>query len=109
MQRRNFIRNGMALTASVLAAGESLASGATMTNTAAEKTFKLNYAPHDGMFASHAGKNFIDQIKFMHEQGFRAIEDNGMLKRPVEEQEKIGSELARLGMTMGVFVVDGGE
>lgn len=75
----------------------------------AEKTFKLNFAPHQGMFKNHAGENFIDQIKFMHDQGFRAIEDNGMLKRSVEEQEKIGKELSRLGMTMGVFVVDGGE
>ncbi|HEX8039374.1 MAG TPA: TIM barrel protein, partial [Chryseosolibacter sp.] len=46
---------------------------------------------------------------FMYDQGFRAVEDNGMLRRPVEEQEKIGKELARLGMTMGVFVVDGGD
>jgi hydroxypyruvate isomerase len=45
----------------------------------------------------------------MHEQGFRSIEDNGLLGRPVEEQERIGKELARLGMTMGVFVVDGGD
>jgi hydroxypyruvate isomerase len=80
-----------------------------MDVSGAAETFKLNYAPHDGMFANHAGKNFIDQIKFMHDQGFRAIEDNGLLGRPLEEQEKIGKELSRLGMTMGVFVVDGGE
>jgi hydroxypyruvate isomerase len=110
MKRRNFLRNGMALTASALAVGKSLAGSPSVKDPrAAEKTFKLNYAPHQGMFKSHAGENFIDQIKFMHDQGFRAIEDNGLLKRPVEEQEKIGSELGRLGMTMGVFVVDGGE
>jgi hydroxypyruvate isomerase len=61
------------------------------------------------MFAAHAGDDFINQIRFMHEQGFRSIEDNGMLKRSVEDQEKIGKELAKLGMTMGVFVVDGGD
>lgn len=61
------------------------------------------------MFAQHAGKDFIDQIKFMHDQGFRAIEDNGLLNRSVDMQEKIGQELARLNMTMGVFVVDGGD
>jgi hydroxypyruvate isomerase len=109
MKRRNFLRNGMALTASALAAGEAMASQKPEKPAPAEKTFKLNFAPHQGMFKSHAGENFIDQIKFMHDQGFRAIEDNGLLKRPVEEQEKIGRELARLGMTMGVFVVDGGE
>ena len=108
MKRRNFLRNGFLTTASALTIGQSFGKGPE-SSPPAEKTFKLNYAPHDGMFSNHAGKNFIDQIKFMHDQGFRAIEDNGLLKRPVEEQEKIGSELARLGMTMGVFVVDGGD
>jgi hydroxypyruvate isomerase len=107
MKRRNFLRNGMAVAASAVPV--SAAFSGTKNDFAAEKTFKLNYAPHNGMFANHAGKNFIDQIKFMHDQGFRAIEDNGLLRRPVEEQEKIGKELARLGMTMGVFVVDGGD
>jgi len=70
-----------------------------------EKTFNLNYAIHDGMFENLAGKDFIEQIKFAHSQGFRAIEDNGMMGRPVEEQKKIGDTLAKLGMTMGVFVI----
>ncbi len=109
MQRRNFLRTGFVTTASALSVGQLFGKNAEAKPAPAEKTFKLNYAPHDGMFSNHAGKNFIDQIKFMHDQGFRAIEDNGLLKRPVEEQEKIGSELARLGMTMGVFVVDGGD
>jgi hydroxypyruvate isomerase len=108
MKRRNFLRNGILTTASALTIGQSFGRSSA-SNPPAEKTFKLNYAPHDGMFSNHAGKNFVDQIKFMHDQGFRAIEDNGLLKRPIEEQEKIGSELARLGMTMGVFVVDGGD
>jgi hydroxypyruvate isomerase len=109
MKRRNFLQTGLLTTASALAIGQSFGKSNNEKRTPAEKTFKLNYAPHDGMFSNHAGKNFIDQIKFMHDQGFRAIEDNGLLKRPVEEQEKIGNELARLGMTMGVFVVDGGD
>ena len=110
MKRRNFLRNGMAVAASALPLSHTMGSTRSQQNgLAAADTFKLNYAPHDGMFANHAGKNFIDQIRFMHDQGFRAIEDNGLLGRPVEEQEKIGKELGRLGMTMGVFVVDGGE
>jgi hydroxypyruvate isomerase len=40
----------------------------------------------------------------MSERGFRSLEDNGMRGRPVAEQERIGSEMARLGMRMGVFV-----
>ena len=84
-------------------------STASAKASPAQPTFKLNYAPHDGMFKNNAGADFVDQIKFMHDQGFRAIEDNGMLKRSLADQERIGSTLAQLGMTMGVFVVDGGE
>ncbi|GAB3907477.1 hypothetical protein GCM10028803_41290 [Larkinella knui] len=60
------------------------------------------------MFTNSAGKDVIDQLKFMADNGFTAIEDNGMMGRPVEEQEKIAKEMTRLGMKMGVFVVDKG-
>jgi hydroxypyruvate isomerase len=102
MDRRKFILNTALTTAGLLTLKDAYA-------TQAAPTFKLNYAPHDGMFTNHAGKNFIDQIKFMADQGFRSIEDNGMLKRTPEEQEQIGKTLNQLGMTMGVFVVDGGD
>lgn len=107
MKRRNFLRNGVAVAAAALPVSQSM--GKSKSDSVDEETFKLNYAPHQGMFSAHAGKNFIDQIKFMHEQGFRAIEDNGLLGRSLDEQEQIGNELSRLGMTMGVFVVDGGD
>lgn len=75
----------------------------------AGKTFNLDYAPHQGMFRAHAGDSFLDQIQYMYDQGFRSIEDNGFLGRSVEEQGKIGKLLEKLGMRMGVFVVDGGD
>jgi hydroxypyruvate isomerase len=114
MKRRNFLKNGVTTAASTLIAGNIFAS---MPNPAkssvpahpAEKPFKMNYGPHDGMFGNHGGKEFVDQIKFMYDQGFRAIEDNGMLGRSKEEQEKIGATLSKQGMTMGVFVVEGGD
>jgi len=109
MKRRNFLQHGLTATASTLAFSSVLASNENKASASLQQTFKLNYAPHDGMFGNHAGKDFVEQIKFMHEQGFRGIEDNGMLKRPKEEQDKIGALLAKLGMTMGVFVVDGGD
>jgi hydroxypyruvate isomerase len=56
------------------------------------------------MFRHHAGDDPVDQLRFMHDEGFRALEDNGMAQRPVAEQERIAAELSRLGMTMGVFV-----
>src|SRR5687768_5448048 len=105
MDRRKFIANTVTTASGLFLANQLVAKPVV----AGQPTFKLNYAPHDGMFANHAGKNFIDQIKFMADQGFRGIEDNGLLKRTPAEQEEIGKTLAQLNMTMGVFVVDGGD
>src|SRR5688572_29547455 len=114
MNRRNFLQRGLTAMTVTTIAGSAFAKHKEQATTSAnssiqQQTFKLNYAPHDGMFGNHAGKDFVEQIKFMHDQGFRGIEDNGMLKRSKEEQDKIGATLAKLGMTMGVFVVDGGD
>ena len=59
------------------------------------------------MFEHHAGKDLVDQLKFGADQGFTAWEDNGMPGRPVAEQERVAKEMARLGLTMGVFVAMG--
>lgn len=110
MQRRNFLKNGLVAGAASLASSSLLATGNKPAyKTVGNKPFKLNYAFHDGMFKNSGGADFIDQIKFAHSMGFRSIEDNGMMKRPAEQQEKIGKTLASLGMSMGVFVIDGGE
>ena len=108
--RREFVKNTSLLAGlSALVSWPLSAAEAEEEKPAGGKPFKLNYAPHDGMFKNHAGADFIDQIKFMADQGFRGIEDNGLLGRPVEYQERMGKTLAQLNMTMGVFVVDGGD
>lgn len=108
MKRRNFLRNaaasGIALTG--LTGMMSTSASETIVSNAAK--FKLKYAPHFGMFKNSAGEDLIDQIKFMADQGFTAFEDNGMMSRTPEMQTKIGETLARLDMTMGVFVIDKG-
>ncbi|WP_132052300.1 hydroxypyruvate isomerase family protein [Pseudocnuella soli] len=114
MQRRNFLRNSLAATAAAFAPATLLAkeeNSAANINLGpdAGKPFQMDYAFHDGMFKNNGGADFIDQIKWAHDQGFRSIEDNGMLGRSVEQQQKIGDTLAKLGMTMGVFVIDGGD
>jgi hydroxypyruvate isomerase len=81
---------------------ESLVSGSPVAQSA--RKFKLRYAPHFGMFRNHAGPDPIDELRFMADQGFTALEDNGMKSRPSELQEKIAGEMQRLGMQMGVFV-----
>ena len=83
-------------------------AGVAAPKTGAEQPFHLPYAIHDGMFKNHAGDNFIDQIKFAYDMGFRAIEDNGMMRRTPEQQKQIGDTLATLGMRMGVFVISFG-
>jgi len=103
MQRRKFMQQSALASASMLAAS-ALKANTQQKNSA--DTFKLSYAIHDGMFEESAGKNFPDQIKFAYDNGFRAIEDNGMMDRPAEEQQKIGDLLAKLNMRMGVFVVN---
>lgn len=103
MKRRDFLRAGVASAAAV-AVGSTSVDAATPAAVPGPP-FKLDYAPHFGMFRAHAGEDLIAQLRFMHQAGFRSLEDNGMMGRPVEVQERIGNELARLGMRMGVFVI----
>jgi hydroxypyruvate isomerase len=104
MQRRSFITRG-GLAGAALLSGAGVMGSDKPGNNLPDKPFNLDYAFHDGMFSNLAGKDFIDQIKFAHDKGFRSIEDNGMMSRSREEQERIGKTLADLGMRMGVFVV----
>jgi hydroxypyruvate isomerase len=114
MKRRNFIKKslitgGSALAVSNIATAFSESSESHSNHPGTKFQFNLNYAPHDGMFENSAGKDIIDQIKFMSDSGFKAFEDNGMMGRTPEIQEKIGNELAKQGMIMGVFVIDSGD
>lgn len=102
MERRNFLKNSILSTAAV-ATGSTISKASNNSN--ADRKFQLKYAPHFGMFENSAGKDLIDQLKFMHDHGFTAMEDNGMMGRTPEMQSKIGETMAKLGMTMGVFVV----
>jgi hydroxypyruvate isomerase len=100
MNRRDFFVAGAA-------AGVTSFAQGTMAGPGSGKPFKLKYAPHFGMFKHHAGEDLVDQVKFMADQGFTAMEDNGMKRREVTLQEKIAGEMARLNMEMGVFVATG--
>jgi hydroxypyruvate isomerase len=108
IQRRDFVKSTLGLAGAAFAGNAMAGNAPSQSQTLAKNQFKLQYAPHFGMFANSAGKDLIDQLKFMADNGFTAIEDNGMMGRPVEEQEKIAKEMARLNMKMGVFVVDKG-
>ena len=109
MQRRNFVKSTFGA-AGLSAAGlsNSAANWHAQSTVLAKNNFKLKYAPHIGMFENSAGKDPIDQLKFMADMGFTAFEDNGMMGRDPALQEKMGKEMERLGITMGVFVLDKG-
>lgn len=104
MQRRNFLQQTALAGAAFLTPGVTFAQ--TQKPLTAGMPFHLDYAPHDGMFKASGGDSFLDQIRFMHDAGFRSLEDNGFMDRPVKDQEAIGSLLGKLGMRMGVFVVN---
>lgn len=105
MERRKFLKataaSGVALTGLSSVMGAS-ASEAKVSNSA---KFKLKYAPNLGTFREHAGKDPIDNIKFIADQGFTAIFDNGLMRKEPALQEKMAAELARNGMDIGPYVL----
>ena len=109
MQRRTFLR-GAAAAASTLAAPSVLAAPLGAARSSTTRTvrkgarFGLRYAPHFGMFRAHAGNDLVDQLRFMKDEGFEALEDNGMKGRDDATQDRIAEAMAELDMAMGVFV-----
>lgn len=106
--RRGFIKKA-AITGSALIAvpavfGASEKSKAKKLSSA-EQPFKLKYAPYFGMFEEHSGKDLADNVKFCYDMGFRAMFDNGIMNRPVDEQMKIATSMQKLGMELGPFVL----
>jgi hydroxypyruvate isomerase len=103
MQRRKFVQSALATSAALMST--AAVNAATQPGILTPKRqFKLKYGPHIGMFENNAGKDPIDQLKFMADQGFTAFEDNGMKDRTPELQAKMGETMAKLGIQMGVFV-----
>jgi hydroxypyruvate isomerase len=106
--RRGFIRTaalaGTAMLASPLVSG-SIDPLKKKKLPSAETPFKLKYAPSLGMFPEHSGKDPVDSIKFCYDMGFRAMFDNGLMGRPVEDQVRIATEMQKLGMELGPFVL----
>ncbi len=102
MERRNFIKSAAGSLALAGLSGTAIASTST-SNVSNKAKFTLKYAPSLGMFNQHAGKDPIDNLKFIADQGFRAAYDLGMIDRPPTEQEKIVNEARKLGLEMGQF------
>jgi len=102
--RRDFLKTAALGTAAV-SLSPLRGSGRAKSSATPGVGFKLKYAPTLGMFEAHAGKAPADQLKFIADQGFTAWFDNGLMGRPAAEQETLARESARLGLTIGPFVV----
>ena len=102
MSRRVFLKNSLAAAALPLLGFQSTDS--YQLKRLNNPPFNLNYAPHFGMFKSHAGEELISQLDFMAENGFKSFEDNQMRMRSKATQNQISRTLIKNGMTMGVFV-----
>jgi len=68
-------------------------------------------APHLDMFRHLAGDNLAEQMAFLHETGFRAVDDSRLRHRGADAQAEIGQAARRFGITVGQFegVVSFGE
>jgi hydroxypyruvate isomerase len=105
--RRKFIKQAAGAGAALLTASVARAAGVSAGNSpdAAERPFNLKYAPYLDMFKEHAGADPLENITFCHDQGFRAMFDNGLMGRPAADQEKIAAHMQKLGMELGPFVL----
>jgi len=97
--RRDLLASAAVATVTVSAAASRLKAASSSGK------FKLKYAPSLGSFRQSAGADPIDNLKFMADQGFSAMFDNGLIDKLKDVQEKIAAEMSRLDMTLGPFVL----
>lgn len=102
MKRRHFFKKSAVASSLLLASPFTFAS--SKENVDNFDTFKLKFAPHDGMFKNLGGSDIIEQLNFISSQGFTAFEDNEMRNRPVDVQLKMAKTMQDKGIEMGVFV-----
>lgn len=109
MDRRTFLASSGAIgAAATLGHARAMTSSSVVSSERAASKFSMKFAPHFGMFKHHAGNDLVSQLEFAADEGFTAWEDNGMGGRSIEEQSKLAAAMDRLGIEMGVFVLNMG-
>lgn len=105
MNRRHFAKSAL-LGGAALAAARTLSAQVPAASVAeSSKPYKCKFAPNFGQCReSTKGLSNVDKVQFFYDCGFRGLEDNSMMGRPVEEQKAIAKKMEQLGMQMGVFV-----
>ena len=118
MNRRQFVTvvgSTLAIAGGGNAVGQELAK--ELAKEVLKETPKSAVEPFQALFApnaSHFGggktiEKYLEALQRAYDNGFRAWEDNWLVRRAAEEQEKIGEFLRDKGMTMGVSVVTTGQ
>lgn len=107
MKRRDFLAKGMgaAAAAAAFSAPREAAASQASKSSPGQGRFKLKYAPSFGQFKDLAGDDLAAQVQFAADEGFSAMFDNGIMGRPVAQQELIARELEKRGLTLGPFVL----
>ncbi|MGD0782712.1 MAG: xylose isomerase, partial [Candidatus Aminicenantales bacterium] len=105
MNRRNVLQTALGAAAALSATGKGRAASSAARRPTAAGKFQLHYAPSFGQFKAHAGDDLTAQIQFAADEGFTAMFDNGIMGRPVADQERIARELDKRGMLLGPFVL----
>lgn len=100
MNRKEFITTS-ALAGASVAIPNMLRARQTPTSA---PPFTMKFSPDFGLFEQIAEKDFVYQLKWGYDQGFRAWENTWLRRRPVEEQERISQTIQQLGMEFGQFV-----
>ena len=101
MNRKTFLKTSLLAGGALLSGRSEVFAAKTAANAA---PFKMKFSPEFGIFADVAGNDVVDQIKWGYDNGFRAWENTYLIRRPVEEQERISQAVQKLGMEFGQFV-----
>lgn len=110
MERRNFLKNSLLSGVGALTAAPAFSAIALSDQSKqpefkqAAEPFRMKFSPDFGLFEDIAGKDYVDQIKWGYDNGFRAWECTGLTRKSVGEQERISKTVQKLGMDFGQFV-----
>ncbi|MFN0197718.1 MAG: TIM barrel protein [Planctomycetaceae bacterium] len=71
----------------------------------ARPSHRLRFAPHQGMFQLLAGESPLEQIEFLSQKGFTALDDRYLLRRSTSEISHLSQALADRQMTWGAGLI----
>ena len=94
MDRRKFVKNSiLAGSAMMASAGSAMAND--NKNPFKREAFKAKFAANFYLIMkpSTKGMSYVDKLRFFYDCGFRALEDNDMARRPLEDQKIIAKEM----------------